>query len=124
MTRLERAIDALRDALEHERDALRNGRLDLIMRLAQHRERLMLELRAVARQAPDGIDALTLTMLRADVEKNQRMLVAAGKGIKSVVERIAAIRASAGKLTTYGADGNKTEHYQRASQTSRLEHKA
>ena len=124
MTRVERAIDALRDALEQERAALREGRLDLIARMASQRETLMQELRAAAVEAPSRLDASMIAALRADAEVNQRLLIAAGQGIKSVIDRIAAIREAAGKLTTYGADGLKTDHVQARSQSRKLEHKA
>lgn len=124
MTRVDRAIDALRDALEKEREALREGRLDLIMRMANQREALMQELRAAALQASAPLDAAKIAVLRADAEINQRLLVAASQGIKSVIDRISAIRAAAGKLTTYGADGQKTDHVQAHTQRRKLEHKA
>lgn len=122
MTRVEAAIDALRDALEQERRAITAGRLDMILRLAEHREALMRDLGAAT--ADSGVAELALAGLRADIERNQTMLAAAAKGIKSVVERIADIRANAGRLTIYGADGARQEHLRASAQPHKLERKA
>ena len=124
MTRVEAAVSALRDALEKERAAIRAGRLDLIVRLAENREVLLRELGAAAESAPDTLGEPALMSLRGDIARNQHMLAAAAKGIKGVVERIAEIRETAGRLTTYGADGVKTEHLQGPAQRKTLERKA
>ena len=124
MARVERAIDALRDTLEWERVALKEGQIGMISRLAQHRDVVLNEFRSAVHAAPRGVDPAVLQKLKQDVENNQRLLAAAAKGIKSAVDRIASIRESAGRLKTYGADGRAAEHVHRSVQTQRLERKA
>lgn len=124
MRRVEAAIDAIRDALERERRAITSGRLELIVRLAAQRKSLMRELGIATAHSESGVDASLLADLRREIELNQTMLSSAAAGIKSVVDRIGDIRAAAGRLTTYGADGLKTEHIRNSAKPRRLEHKA
>ena len=124
MKRVEVVADAIRDALARERQAIVTGRLDLIVRLAEHREALMRELGAAAVHSEAGVDAKLLAGLKGEMQRNQNMLSAAASGIKTVIDRIGDIRAAAGRLTTYNQDGLKKQHLQNAAQRRQLEHKA
>ena len=79
-------IDELEDLLDRERTMLRSGAVQELSRLADQKVRLMKGLSAAAEQS-------SLTRLREKAARNARMLDAAGKGIRSVANRISALRA-------------------------------
>ena len=91
-------IDELEDLLDRERTMLRSGAVQELSRLADQKVRLMKGLSAAAEQS-------SLTRLREKAARNARMLDAAGKGIRSVANRISALRAGPQTFTTYAANG-------------------
>lgn len=91
-------IDELEDLLDRERAMLRTGALQELSRLADQKARLMAGLSAAAGQS-------SLTRLREKAARNARMLDAAARGIRSVTDRIAALRAGPQTFTTYAANG-------------------
>lgn len=103
------AIDALDDLLDHERELIRSGKIDTLIRLAPEKERLLSRL-------PGSVDdAKTLARLREKVERNQQLLVSAARGIKAATARIEAIRQGRETLRTYGRDGASADLGQKPS---------
>ncbi|MEL7105919.1 MAG: flagellar biosynthesis protein FlgN [Pseudomonadota bacterium] len=96
--RQRRLVDELEDLLDRERDVLRSGAVQDLPRLADQKARLMAGLSSAAGKA-------TLAHLRDKAARNARMLDAAAKGIRSVTDRVAALRAGPRTFTTYSASG-------------------
>lgn len=93
-------VDELEDLLDRERALLRSGAVEGLPRLTDQKTRLMAGLSAGAGQS-------NLTRLREKAARNARMLNAAAKGIRSVTDRISALRAGPQTFTTYSASGTR-----------------
>jgi len=102
------AADALNDLLEKERSALLAGNLETILRLKDEKERLL------ARFAGSSPDETTLRHMREKANRNQHLLVAAARGIKSVSQRLKDLRAQKANLRTYDKSGHHQEISNRA----------
>lgn len=98
-------IEALTDLLEEERSALLRGDLDATAALLPEKERLLAALPEAA--APK---AAPLQELAKRVACNQLLLEGALEGLRSVTERLAALRRVRDSLETYGADGKRRRH--------------
>jgi len=93
------AADALEDHLDHERRLILSGQIDGLLRASAEKERLL------ARLPASGDTRETLERLRRKAERNQQLLHAAARGLKSAVRRVEAMKAPAASLRTYAADG-------------------
>ena len=93
------AADALEDLLDQERGLLLSGRIDGLLRMAGEKERML------ARLAGIDAPADTLERLRVKAERNQQLLTAAARGIKSAARRLEAMCAPETGLRTYGRTG-------------------
>ncbi|AXI48608.1 flagellar biosynthesis protein FlgN [Sulfitobacter sp. SK012] len=94
-----KSLDAL---LEAERAALLTGNLEALGEMVDQKEGLIGKLNDAM---PDG--SQSIADLRVKVERNQSLLNGAMDGIRSVAERIAALRKVRSSLDTYDADGRK-----------------
>ena len=94
-----KSLDAL---LEAERVALLAGNLETLSEMADQKESLIGK---VNDAVPDG--GQSIVALRAKIERNQSLLNGAMEGIRSVAERISALRKVRSSLDTYDADGRK-----------------
>lgn len=92
-------IRDLEGLLDAEREALLAGDFGRLAELVARKEALVQKLG----DADAGNDALRA--LRARAERNAELLTAAGRGIRSVLRRLAEIRSANGPLKTYGKDG-------------------
>lgn len=99
---IEESFEALDRLLEAERAALLIGDLEKLTELLPQKEALIDALNsAVHRNLP------ILQSIDGKVKRNQLLLNGALEGIRSVSERLAALRQLRGSLETYGADGKK-----------------
>lgn len=94
-------IDELEDLLDRERALLLAGQVQDLAQLADYKMRLLSKV-----SARSGLEGLQ--KLKAKAERNARLIDAAGRGIKSVSERIAALKAGPRPFSTYGANGDKS----------------
>jgi len=95
-------FDALEDILDKERLAILDGALDDIDRIAREKETFL-----------DGRDLLahdvkTLERIRRKAVRNQHLLAAAIRGVRTVTARLEALRNGPGELSTYDKSGHKT----------------
>lgn len=93
------ASDALHDLLAREREAVLNGRFDVLERLMAEKERLV---KAVSR---NGATADSLSRLQAASERNGRLLEAMHDGLMAAQKRIGAMKSHGEPLQTYDAAG-------------------
>ncbi len=94
--------EALQDMLDRERQAVLGGRFDVLERMATEKDRLV---RAVVLQSPD---LETLRRLRANTERNNRLLEAMRAGVQAARARLDAMRHPVTELSTYDASGRKS----------------
>lgn len=97
------ASDALEDLLDHERKLILSGQIDGLLRASQDKERLL------ARLVATGDDAAVFDRLRRKAERNQQLLAAAARGIKSAARRVEALKTTTASLRTYGRDGTAAD---------------
>lgn len=105
MTRSEKikeTVGALDDLLEDERDALLAGALDRIADLHDRKTELIETLHLLDLQ-----DQQQLSELSQKLDRNQALLSSALDGIRSVAQRLAAVRQVRENLDTYGSDGQR-----------------
>lgn len=95
-----RIADELEDLLDREKALLMAGAVRDLPRLADQKVRLLTRLSAATGQHG-------LARIRDKAQRNARLLEAAGRGIQSVTERIASLRAGPQPFSTYSADGAK-----------------
>ncbi len=93
------AADALEDHLDHERKLILSGQIDGLLKVSGEKERLL------ARLPRAGDSAEVLDRLRKKAERNQQLLTAAARGIKSAAHRVNTLAKPAAELRTYGRDG-------------------
>ena len=96
-------LSSLDELLDRERAALLEGDLDGISRSLREKERLIDMLNALPPSAE-----LRLTSIRHKVQRNQVLLDGALEGIRSVAERLSALRRIRDTLETYDQTGQKT----------------
>ena len=98
----QRGAAALESLLERERDALLAGDLERVTTLLPEKQSLMERLADVPAQ-----DAVLLRSVSDKVQRNQKLLTGAMEGVRTVTERLAALRRVRDTLETYGADGKR-----------------
>ena len=91
--------EALEDLLDRERAALLEGNIDALTRLADEKESL---LQTLADYPP-----ATLEILQAKAARNQELLNSALEGIRSVANRLKALREVRNALNTYDRQGQR-----------------
>lgn len=96
---LSAAADALEDHLDNERKMILSGQIDGVLRASKEKERLLARLSGASES--DEV----IQRLRRKAERNQELLMAAAKGIKSAARRVDQLRTPAKNLRTYGRDG-------------------
>ncbi len=99
---IEQNFDALDALLDEERRALLNGDLVALTDMLPAKEALMDALNETTHT-----DLTSLVHLDGKVKRNQLLLDGALEGIRSVAQRMAALRRMKGTLETYGSDGKK-----------------
>lgn len=99
---IEADIDALEDLLDAERKALLAGKLDDVSRLHTRKERLI---GTLSERAP--IEGTKFEGVSDKVKRNQILLNSALNGIRSVTQRLNAIRQVRQSLETYDSNGRK-----------------
>lgn len=98
------ATSLLEDVLDRERAALLAGDHARLAALLPEKTRAT----ARAARALDGqTDRAALVRLLAKTARNQRLLAAAGEGIRNATDRLQSLRAPARPLETYGPDGHR-----------------
>lgn len=95
-------ITELNDLLDMERAALLKGDLETVTNLLPPKEALISEMNEVAQP-----DLAAMQALDGKVKRNQLLLNGALEGIKTVADRMQALRRVRNSLETYGADGKK-----------------
>ena len=95
-------IDSLDDLLDAERDAVLDGNLDKVARLADQKEQLMQDL-----GQSSGRDTIALEALDAKVNRNQVLLHSALNGIQTVIRRLESMRRIRNSLDTYDSYGRR-----------------
>lgn len=95
-------VDALDDVLDAEREALLTGNLEKIGRLLEQKEALIEELSVL-----EELEAKPLQDLTGKLKRNQDLLDHALQGIRSVANRLAALRRVRSTLDTYDSNGAK-----------------
>jgi len=99
---IEAELDALEDLLDAERTALLAGKLDDVSRLHANKERLIGSLTECA-----VTDGTRFESVSDKVKRNQILLNSALNGIRSVSQRMNAIRQVRQSLETYDSFGRK-----------------
>lgn len=92
-------LDALEDFLERERGLILAGDLDRLGRLLPHKADLLERLQGT------GADPAALDRLRNGADRNQRLLSAAARGIRSVTRRLQGMKDGQARFTTYDPTG-------------------
>ncbi|NNE53779.1 MAG: flagellar biosynthesis protein FlgN [Sulfitobacter sp.] len=98
----QRPIAALNELLENERTALLGGDLEKVTTLLPTKEDLIGQMTDVCPSDPALLQALSLKVAR-----NQALLTGAMEGIRTVNDRLSALRRVRDGLETYGADGKR-----------------
>lgn len=96
-------VDALDDLLDRERQAILAGDLDMLARQAGEKARLL------ERLAGSTADSTRIERLRIKADRNQELLVAVARGIKSVSRRLKEMKAPKANFRTYGKAGMRPE---------------
>ena len=108
---------AIETLLEQEEDALRHSDFARLEQVLQAKEDLLAAWRA---DDPD-LSGEEIRHLKAAAERNHRLHQATIRGLKSVIDRLAATQRAASHLDTYTAQGKRCDL---AAPTARLEKKA
>lgn len=95
-------VAAIEEVLEAERALVLSGELVALEQLADRKEALLGALTA------STVDPAALTRLRAALERNARVLSAAGQGIRHAIERVQQLNDPA-PLVTYDGLGRRSE---------------
>jgi flagellar biosynthesis/type III secretory pathway chaperone len=103
--RVQYLIHELDGLLDKENAAILGGDLDMIRRLLEAKRQLVGRINDAAAPGVTGLPAL-----RVKLARNQDLLRSAMQGVKSVAERLAALRAVQDELLTYDATGRKSRH--------------
>ncbi len=96
--------------LESERTALLEGNLAILPGLEAEKDRMI---RGLPKRAPE------LTKILAAFHRNQQLLTAAAKGIRSAQQKLQTIRAPKPAFTTYGPTGTRSDLAQTSSDLNR-----
>ncbi len=96
-------IEALEDLLDRERIAILSGNLDALSRHLGEKTRLLESL------ATSTSDSVRIERLKIKADRNQELLVAVGRGIKSAASRLKELSNPKVALRTYDKGGASTE---------------
>lgn len=96
-------VDALDDLLDRERQAILSGNLEMLSRQFGEKKRLL------ERLAGSTSDITRIERLRTKADRNQELLVAVARGIKSVSLRLEAMKMPKTILRTYDKGGISQE---------------
>lgn len=99
----ERKLKSVESYLDRERRILRTGRITELATLAEDRERALAALDAVRGNGP------VLQRLRSEVRRNNAMMESAASGLRAAIKRISDLRAAAGPIGSYSAQGERCE---------------
>lgn len=92
-------VDALDDLLDRERQGILAGNLEQLARLAGEKTRLL------ERLAGSTSDIARIERLRVKADRNQELLAAVARGIRSVSRRLEAMKQPKATLRTYDKGG-------------------
>ena len=92
----------LEDLLDRERDMILKGDIGNLQRLLLRKQDLLTDL--AASPPPNARD---LTRIKGKADHNQLLLGSVAKGIRSVSERVAAMRSGQSTLSTYTSSGHR-----------------
>lgn len=110
-------LEALEDVLEAERQALLAGDIEGVKRFLDRKESLIEQFAGVTTNK-----TIKLQNVKTKLERNQELLDQALRGIRSVANRLQALRRVRRSLDTYTADGSK--HTVDLTKSSTLEKRA
>lgn len=96
-------VDALEDLLDRERQAILTGNLDSIARQLAEKTRLLENLPTAT------ADLAHIARLKAKADRNQELLIAVARGIKSATQRLKELNKPAAVLRTYDEGGASRE---------------
>jgi len=96
-------IDELDTLLDHERQALVDGDLELLGRMLAQKQYLIEQINAL-----DELERERLAQVHGKVTRNQELLNSAMEGIRAVANRMADLRRVRQGLETYDQTGHKT----------------
>ena len=102
-TRTDEALDRL---LDHEKQLILSGRIEALAQISAEKDRLMARLG----QSPSGAEALD--QLRRKADRNQQLLMAVAKGIRTVSRRLEALKAQQSgraRFSTYDRGGRTAQ---------------
>jgi len=100
------AANELMKLLDAENTALRAGRIDDLAENVPRKQGLSLALSGEAPRLSSG----QLVALRRAIENNERLLAAAGEGLRRVINRMKTRNDVAARLDTYDASGRRLSH--------------
>ena len=106
-------FDQLDDLLEKERNAVLNGDFETLRRLMDKKERIMAQ---VLQQTEPS---QRLQSLQRKVDRNQRLLIAAGNGIRTVSDFLKKLEQPNDPLRTYDQSGSVHSHAAGQASTGR-----
>lgn len=92
-------LDALEDLLERERRMILSGSIDDLARLTPEKTRLL------SRMAGAAGTAQTFDRVRQKADRNQELLAAVARGVKSVARKLEAMQGVREPLKTYDRTG-------------------
>jgi|GEM_PF-1652908 flagellar biosynthesis/type III secretory pathway chaperone len=101
-----RADDALDRLLDQERQLILSGRIEALAQVSAEKDRLM------ARLGQSHGDARDLDKLRRKADRNQHLLMAVAKGIRTVSRRLDALKAQQNgraRFATYDRGGRTAQ---------------
>ncbi len=94
--------DALEDLLDKERAAILDGALMDMGRIAREKEMLL------GHHDLTAPDRKTLDRLRRKADRNQQLLAAAIRGVRTVTARLNTLRNGPGEMNTYDRTGQRS----------------
>lgn len=98
----EAILDEFDDLLDAEREALRNGKLEIVERMYKRKQSLVGALAQFDEQ-----DAERVGPVREKLARNQDLLASAAEGVRSVAQRLATVRRVREGLDTYDETGRR-----------------
>ena len=105
-------LDGLEDLLDRERTFVLNGEFGRLHRLIAEKERL------ITTAKHGSLNPERLARLGIKAKRNQQLLDAAGKGIRSVAELLKTMQTGA-RLSTYDRAGKRNEHSEQKANIER-----
>jgi len=106
------SVDALNDLLDRERSLILAGKFDVLGRLLKEKERLLTAVGEIG-------SANRLKPIKAKVERNQAMLLAASQGIRAVSDKLAKRVSNSETFQTYDRQGQRHGRTQSGNELER-----